>query len=181
MKNRKALSQVITTLILLVVAVLLAAVVAYYATNITMTRTQTEEIQFSKAHVWVNTTGAVAAFKLQNLGGRDILLDRVTVRGVDSPWSNLWYYRIPSGTIVTSDMNVTSYDALTGAWAVLHGWNFTQATDDIPLNSGAELLVYVKGPGNVQMDDLGTTISLSVYTNNANYIKECNVESATEQ
>ena len=49
-KNR-GLSEVVTTLILLVVGVLLAAVVTYYATNITMTRTQMEEIRFSKEHV----------------------------------------------------------------------------------------------------------------------------------
>jgi flagellin-like protein len=77
LKNR-GLSQVVSTLILLVVAVLLAAVVAYYATNVTMTRTETEQIQLAKEHVWVNSTGAVAAFKVQNLGGRDILLDKVS-------------------------------------------------------------------------------------------------------
>ena len=32
-----------------------------------------------------------------------------------------------------------------------------------------------------QTDDVGTTIDLSVYTNNAQYITECNVESATNQ
>ena len=33
----------------------------------------------------------------------------------------------------------------------------------------------------VQTDDVGTTIDLSIYTNNAQYITECNVESATKQ
>ncbi len=33
----------------------------------------------------------------------------------------------------------------------------------------------------VQTDDVGTTIDLSIYTNNAQYITECNVESATNQ
>ncbi len=41
-RKDKALSQVVSTLILLVVAVLLAAVATYYATNITMTRTENE-------------------------------------------------------------------------------------------------------------------------------------------
>ncbi len=86
MKNR-GLSEVVSTLILLVVAVLLAAVVAYYATNVTMTRTVTEELHLSKQHVWVNYTGAVAAFKIQNLGGRDILMDKVAIRSVESDWT----------------------------------------------------------------------------------------------
>ena len=64
-RDRKGLSEVVSTLILLVVAVLLASVATYYATNITMTRTETEELQLSKKHVWVNDTGAIAAFKIQ--------------------------------------------------------------------------------------------------------------------
>lgn len=179
MKN-KGLSQVVSTLILLVVAVLLATVVAYYATNVTMTRTETEQIQLAKEHVWVNATGAVAAVKVQNLGGRDILLDKVSIRGVECSWADIWFYRVPSGTSVTGDLNVTSYALLTGS-LMISGRNYTQASDDLPLVSGGELFVYVKGPGNIQLDDLGTTVGISVHTNNAQYITECNVESATSQ
>ena len=68
--KKRGLSEVVSTLILLVVAVLLSGVIAYYATNITTTKTATDEIQFANAHVWVNSSGAIAAFKLQNLGGR---------------------------------------------------------------------------------------------------------------
>ena len=180
MTKNRALSEVVSTLILLVVAVLLAAVVTYYATNITMTRTVSEQIMFSKAHVWVNSTGAVGAFKLENLGGRDILLDKISVRGVDQAWTDVWYYRVPSGTAITGDMNSTSYALLTDS-PTIDGENYTQALTDIPLTSGSELLVYIKGPDNVQLDDLGTSISMSVHTNNAQYITEVNVESATTQ
>ena len=41
--------------------------------------------------------------------------------------------------------------------------------------------MYLKDPDNVQVDDIGTTISMAVFTNNAQYITECNVESATTQ
>ena len=180
MRKSRALSEVVTTLILLVVAVLLAAVVTYYATNITMTRTESEMIMFSKAHVWVNSTGAVGAFKIQNLGGRDILIDKISVRGVDEGWADLWYYRVPSGDAITGDINVTSYALLTGS-PVISGETYTQANSDLPLSSGAEILIYVKGPDNVQLDDLGTSVSISLHTNNAQYITEVNVESATTQ
>jgi flagellin-like protein len=179
-KNR-GLSEVVTTLILLVVGVLLAAVVTYYATNITMTRTQMEEVRFSKEHVWVNETGAVAGFKLQNLGGRDILMDKFSVRSVESHWSNIYIYRVPSGSEIFGDVNVTSYARLTGASVMIDGHNYTRAVSDVPLVSGGEVIVYVKGPENISLDDLGTTVSISCTTNNAEYITECNVESATEQ
>ena len=180
-KNRRGLGEVVSTLILLVVAVLLTTVVAYYATNITMTRTEMEEVRLTDDHVWVNSTGAVAAFKLQNLGGRDLLIDKFSVRGVDSAWPDIYYYRVPSGTVIEGNLNITSYNSLTGASVLLDGRNYTQADADIPLISGGELLIYVKSPDNIQQDDIGTTVSISVTTTNAQYINECNVESATDQ
>ena len=49
----------------------------------------------------------------------------------------------------------------------------------MPLISGGALLVYIKGPGNVNPNDIGTTVSFSVFTGLSQYITECNVESAT--
>ena len=178
-KRRKGLSEVVSTLILLVVAVLLAAVATYYGTNITMTRTEHEELRFNKEHVWVNSTGAVAAFKLQNLGGRDILVDKIEVRGSESTWTNVYYYRVPSGTSIAGDLNVTSYANLSGSSVSIDGNTYDQASSDVPLVSGGELLVYIKGPDSITVDDIGTTVSFSVFTGLSQYITECNVESAT--
>jgi flagellin-like protein len=133
--KKKGLSEVVSTLILLVVAVLLAGVVAYYATNVTMTRSQTEDIQFTASHVWVNSSGAVAAFKLQNLGGRDILIDKFTVRGVASAWTDVFIYRVPSGTAVTDDMIPANYTALANG-VVIDGRTYNTSATDVPLISG---------------------------------------------
>jgi hypothetical protein len=64
---------------------------------------------------------------------------------------------------------------------MIDGNNYTQAVSDVPLISGGEVIVYVKGPENISLNDLGTTVSISCTTNNAEYITEINVESATEQ
>ncbi len=146
-----------------------------------MVRTETEALQLSKAHVWVNETGAVAGFKIQNLGGRDILIDKFSIRGVEEDWSDVYYYRIPSSTSIAGDINVTSYDKLTGLSVTIDTRLYNQSTADLPLISGGEMLVYIKGPDNIQLDDLGTTVAISVFTNNAQYITEVNVESATPQ
>ncbi len=179
--KKRGLSEVVSTLILLVVAVLLAGVVAYYATNVTMTRTEMEEVRLTDDHVWVNSSGAVGAFKLQNLGGRDLLIDKFSVRGIDSAWSDIYYYRVPSGTVIEGSLNITGYASLTGSSVLIDGKNYTQSDADIPLISGGELLVYIKDPDNIQLDDIGTSVSMSVFTNNAQYITEVNVESATTQ
>ncbi len=177
--RRRALAQVVTTLFLLVVSILISGIAVYYSVNIISTRIQTEEVRLSKQHVWVNSTGAVGALKVQNLGGRDILIDKMEVRGVEAAWSNVYYYRVPSGTTIAGDLNVTSYSNLSGASVTIDGKAYTQASSDMPLISGGELLVYVKGPGNVDVNDIGTTVSFSVFTGLSQYITECNVESAT--
>jgi hypothetical protein len=179
--TRNGLSQVVSALILLVVAVLLAAAVTYYATNITMTRTTMEEVLFSKEHIWCNETGSVAGFKLQNVGGRDILLDKIAIRGVEQTWSDVYFYRVPADTLITADVNVTNPEGLTGSSVEIDGRNFTQAISDIPLQSGCELIVYVKDPPNIQPRDVGKSVNLMVVTNNSEYITECNVESLTQQ
>ena len=180
-ETKRGLSEVVSTLILLVVTILLAAVVTYYATNVTTVRTETEQVRVSKAHIWVNSTGAVGAFKVQNLGGKVILFDKINVRGVEEPWGDVYYFRVPSGTSIEADLNRTSYSTLTGASVEIDGNWYNQSTADIPLISGGEIFVYVSGPDNVQMDDIGTTVSMSIFTANAQYIVECNVESGTDQ
>jgi hypothetical protein len=180
LRKDKALSQIVSTLLLLIVAVLLAAVSTYYATNITKTRTENEQILLGKAHVWVNSTGAIAAIKMQNLGGKDILLDKISVRGVESSWSDVFIYRIPSGTSITDDLTVCNYSDMVGGFTH-DGEIYSPVSSDIPFTSGSELLVYIKDPDNIQIDDIGSPVSISITTNNAQYKTEVNVESATTQ
>ncbi len=173
------MAQVVTTLLLLVFSVLLSGIAIYYSVNIVSTRLQTEDVRLTKEKVWANITGAVAALKIQNLGGRDILIDKIEVRGVESSWNTIWYYRVDKGTAVSGEMNVTSYALLVNSTETIDGRVYTQASTDIPLSSGRDLLLYIKGPDNVQVDDIGTTVSISLFTINAQYVTECNVKSAT--
>lgn len=179
--NDRGLSVVVTTLIILVVAVLLATVVCYYATGLTLTRTTTEEVQISKERIWVNTTGAAAAFKLQNIGGKDLLIDGIVVRNIEADWSNVYFHRVPYGTTVSSGMNITSPPRLKGENVTIDGRMYAQAKMGIPLVSGGAVLFYVRGVTNINIEDIGSTVSIRVYTNNSQYIKDCNVESATQQ
>jgi hypothetical protein len=180
-ESKRALAQVITTLLLLVASIMISGIAIYYSMNLISTRLQTEEVRLSKEHIWVNSTGAVGALKIQNLGGRDILIDKIEVRGIDESWADVYFYRVPSGTFISGDMNVTSHSNLSGSNVTINGRVYTQAYSDIPLASGSVLLIYIKGPDNVTVDDIGTTVSLSVNTGISKYITECNVESASTQ
>jgi hypothetical protein len=55
------------------------------------------------------------------------------------------------------------------------------SSGELPIVRSESIICYVKGPGNVRTIDLGATIDLSIYTNNAHYLIECSVESATTQ
>jgi uncharacterized membrane protein len=88
LRSRLGLSTVVTTLIILVVSVLLATVVVYYATNVVSTRVQEESLHLTRQHVWHNATAAAgssaysqAALMVINTGGRDVVIDKLTVRG----------------------------------------------------------------------------------------------------
>jgi len=157
--------------------VLLAGIVTYYATNITMTRTEQEDVSVAKAHVWVNGTTQVAAFMVQNLGGRDILIDKIAVRSVESSWGDVYYER-PSST-PSGDLNVTRESLITGASFSHDGETYDQATTDIPLASSGVVLFYIKNPDNIDLDDIGTTVSITIFTVNGQYIEEVNCESAS--
>jgi glucan phosphoethanolaminetransferase (alkaline phosphatase superfamily) len=82
LKNRTGLSVVVTTLIILVVSVLLATIVTFYAVNVVTTRVQ-ESLHLTKQHVWYSASQgwAVAALVILNTGGRDVVIDKISVWG----------------------------------------------------------------------------------------------------
>jgi len=187
-KSRAALSTVVTTLIILVVSVLLAGVVTMYAINITSTRTQQEDLRVSKQAVWVNATGdyAYAAFVIDNVGGRDVVIDKIEVRGVEVSWSSVRYKRLPS--TFTASLNAPSGNVSETNWSSFtyasgeDPASFTNASslNDIPLASGDTLVIYIWEPDSISVNDIGTTVGITVYTENAQYYVECNVQTSEE-
>jgi hypothetical protein len=179
-KSRKALATVVTTLIILVVAVLLAGVVVFYAINVTSTRVQEESLQIQRQHIWHNGQGfAEGAFLISNTGGRDIVMDKISVRGQECAWSTVYFSRmatVESGDLTYVTPNVG--DTLTGLSVTIDAttYDFTPATGALILQSGHSMLVYITNPDSVAVNDVGVTIGITIFTANAQYYKECNVE-----
>jgi hypothetical protein len=178
LKSKKALSTVVTTLIILVVSVLLATVVTFYAINVTTTRVQEESLQIFKQHIWHNgTTFAEAAFIIINTGGRDVVIDKLTVRGQECAWSNVYYNKTQD--TINNDLSYNSTLADGGTITIgTTDYTFEQASDDLILKSGWTMIVYVANPDHVSVGDIGVTIGVNVFTANAQYYKECNVEAS---
>ena len=174
----------------MVVAVLLAGVVTYYATNVTMVRTIQEEVRVRKPHIWVEEGGnAYAALMIQNIGGRDVLVDKVTIRGIEAPWGDateiVQYYKVLTGDDVGTDFavmkNATDYYFGQIGSVPANASYWTNTTGDMPLKSSNSILIFIKNPPNIALYDVGTTISMAVYTSNAQWIVAAVVESAEVQ
>jgi hypothetical protein len=184
LKNRMALSTVVTTLIILVVSVLLAGVVTYFAINVTSTRVQEEALSMSKQHVWVEADGtAIAAIMITNTGGRDVVLSKIACRGQDVDMATqVWYVTAKTGDVLTTDLNYTAgttinatsvFGGLTGAPAQVSG-----AGDNLVIKSGSTMVVYITSPDSITVNDVGLTVALTVFTSQAMYYKETNVQAA---
>ncbi len=176
LKNQLALSTVVTTLIILVVSVLLAGVVTYFAINVTSTRVQEESLHLTKQHIWYDTTnGGQAAIMLINTGGRDVVLDKITCRGQECAWSNV-FYNITTAAI-SADLAYNS--SMADAFDMDIGgtdYTFAATTTDLTLKSGYTAIIYINDPDSISMNDIGLTVSLTLFTSQAMHYKEANVE-----
>jgi len=182
LKNRLALSTVVTTLIILVVSVLLAGVVTYFAINVTSTRVQEENLHLTKQHIWHNMTVGLGGLMIINTGGRDVVIDKIAVRGQESTWTDV-YYNITEGAIpgdlvfnsTVADATGTSVSATVGSTE----YTFTQASTDLVLESGKTMLIYMQEPDSISVNDIGLTVAITIFTSQAMFYKECNVEAST--
>jgi len=202
LKNKYALSTVVTTLIILVVSALLASVVTYFAINVVSTRVQEESLSLMKQHIWLNSTASAgsmsyseASLMVINTGGRDVVIQKLSVRGQSVQWNSTdatWNTASPNNqqlvlycvtnNPVAQDMpyvpnfNVTSLP--TDNQVHLSGitYNFTIASTSLTLKSGYTMLVYIINPDSITINDVGLTVSLTLYTAQAMYYVETNVQ-----
>jgi hypothetical protein len=141
LKNRTALSTVVTTLIILVVA-----------------------------------QGAVMII---NTGGRDVVLDKITVRGQESVWTDI-FYNITQGAF-SDDLSFSStiFDTANNNETLTIGssdYIFMQATNDLVLPSGQTMLLYINSPDSISVNDVGLTVAITIFSSQAMYYKETNVQ-----
>ena len=188
LKNRWALSTVVTTLIILVISVLLAGVVSYFAINVTSTRVQEESVHITKQHVWHNGDNrALASLMIINTGGRDLVIDKISVRGQECDWNSSindkFVTFVRTTNTISDDMEYIDYfnrnETQTGVTIDSTLYNFTVATDDLILKSGYTLLVYIENPDSISINDIGLTVSIEIFTAQAMYYREANVQAIT--
>jgi hypothetical protein len=196
LKNRRALSTVVTTLIILVVAVLLATVVTYFAINVVSTRVQEENLSVVKQHVWVNSTGiigspsyALASLMVTNTGGRDVVINQIAVRGQACPWNDTagatdkFILYSTTENVISNELSYTpNFNFTGGVNYVMVGatqYNFTVATNPLILKSGDTMLIYIVNPDSISVNDVGLTVGITIHSAQAIYYRETNVQAVS--
>ncbi|TET62422.1 hypothetical protein E3J49_08310 [Candidatus Bathyarchaeota archaeon] len=92
----------------------------------------------------------------------------------------MYYWRTNTVT-VSNDLVVTPTEINGTTFSITvqgASRNFTQASDDITLKSGYTMVVYVKNPDSIALNDVGVTVGITIFTSNAQYYKETNIEAA---
>jgi hypothetical protein len=180
LKNRSALSAVVSTLIVLVISVLLATVVTYYAVNVVSTRVQQEDLSITMQHVWYDSSSKTseAALLIVNSGGKDVVITKIQVRGQTAQLNDVFYvsgpFPVPSDLYYLStlaDSAPTYINTGEGTYRDL-----STTTNDLVLKSGNMMAVYINDPDSIIINDVGTTVSINVFTADTMFYKETNVQ-----
>jgi hypothetical protein len=172
LKNRVALSTVVTTLIILVISVLLASVVTYFAINVVSTRVQEESLHLTKQHIWHNSTadaGSAGYSQACDWNSTETDNDKFVLYSVtNNP--------VQSDMVYTSGFNSTGDNTITlGS----QEYTFHVAGSDLVLRSGYTLLLYIVNPDSITINDIGLTVSITLYTAQAMYYREANVQAVS--
>lgn len=190
LKSRLALSTVVTTLIILVVSVLLSGVVTSFVINVTSTRVQEESMYLRTAsgHIWHDgVSRSLASLIIVNTGGRDLVIDKISIRGQESPWNHTTdekyvVYTRTTDTISADLPYVASFNRNSTPTQVTIGrspYNFSVATDDLTLSSGSTLIIYIIKPDSISVTHIGLTIGIEIFTPRSTYHVETNVEAVS--
>lgn len=174
-------------------SVLLATIVTYFAINVVSTRVQEESLHLRKQHIWINATATpgasdycVASMMIINTGGRDVVLDKIAVRGQECPWNDtvgtnkkfvVYCTTIDSiGADLTYVQNLNYTDAPNNHVIGSTQYNFTVAKSDLILRSGASMLLYIVNPDSISVNDVGITVGITMHSAQAIYYRETNIE-----
>ena len=182
-QKRRGIGTVITTLIVLIASVVLGAGVIFFGGSLFQTNAQSESIKVTNAHVWVNNTDtSVAAFAVQNTGGKPVSLNAISIRGISVPTAS-WYYNTDSADASAANIQrefTHDYTPANGVNVDSDGTeeSFTQAAGPISLNQGEAKIIYLLDPANIDAIDAGNNMTFSIQAGQASAVQSVAVVNA---
>jgi hypothetical protein len=138
-----------------------------------------ESLDLSNQHIWYNQSGwAEAAIVAVNTGEKDVTIRKVTVRGIEAQWKDIFYWKADIGP-VSSKLKHTGSELSDDLFNIdIDGSKrtFHRATSQIALESGYTIVLYIKNPGNITSSDIDAWISIAIFTENKLYYESTFVE-----
>ncbi len=124
LRNRKAISTVLTTVIILVASVVLGSGVVLYGTSLFQSGAQQDSIAISGMKVWVNATDATGdawgAAGVRNNGEKIISVDTIQVRGTTIPISSWYVDKDQARVSVTNFQSPYVHEGTNGAGTLMY-------------------------------------------------------------
>ncbi|MBN1683653.1 hypothetical protein JW865_08900 [Candidatus Bathyarchaeota archaeon] len=121
-----------------------------------------------------------------NTGGRDIVIDKLAVRGQEAPWNDATTGKFVLYTITTDPISddfsfISNFvqSPSPGDNQLTFGedtYTLTVASNDLVLPSGSTMILYIVNPDSITINDIGLTVSITLYTAQAMYYREANVQ-----
>ena len=100
-------------------------------------------------------------------------------------WATVWYNK--TGETISQDLPYLVPITVNGSTALPSSVTIGSATfaltqgstNDLILQSGDSMVVYILNPDHISVNDIGVTVGITVFTANAQYYKESNVEASS--
>jgi hypothetical protein len=110
-----------------------------------------------------------------NNGGRDVVISKISIRGQTSSWADVLYANAAVGedlsqNLVHVDTPVAATNDL-GLTDTAH-----QATTSLILPSGSTMVIYINNPDSIGITDIGLTVGMGIYSAQAVYYSETNIQ-----
>ncbi len=178
LSKKRGLSIVLTTVIILVASVVLGTGIVLYGSSLFQENTQIEGFKLSEIKLWVHTTEDVGiswgAVAIRNSGDKTISVHRISIRGVDVPFSQWYVDNTLTPTEFGKSLNHTGWantDVTDGPIMLKVGecLGHTEyfCIDQDSSGTGTDIINGTAATGSVALDTGDTTIKkLSNYTQN---------------
>ncbi len=109
---------------------------------------------------------------ITNTGGRDVVISKIAVRGQTCALATN-VYTVVTSPLPTEDLTYVPVADLANATFV------AAPAAGLTLKSGATMLVYIRSPDSITVNDVGLTVAISVFTAQATYYKETNINAVS--
>jgi hypothetical protein len=162
--KRKGLGTLITAPLILVASIILGAGVIFLGGSMFQTNEEIEAIHLSNTHIWLSPNGtSTAAFVVQNSGGKPVAISSISIRGISTPLSQVWFNKVDAtSTSIQTELaadyteNAVNIDGVAGEEA------FALATGPVLLKQGEAAIIYLDDPASIDAIDAGLDMTLHV-------------------